>query len=146
MTNIRPIPLASPLVKLVIRHSHSGLVQVVAKYDKFITTSETIKTKVISKISVLDVKNPPFFGVGEKGDLILGKPEFCESVKEICEELRIIIESLAIRTMYDDSSFYNKMIFIQTLDDIDSKSPEWEATFAKQVEMVAKLLDGTVVE
>ncbi|MBO7713260.1 MAG: hypothetical protein J6S85_06790 [Methanobrevibacter sp.] len=146
MTTIKAIPLVPPLVKLVIRRRDSGLVEVVTKYKIHTESPETSNTKVISKLYVVDVKNPPFFEVGEERSLILGRPEFCKRVKDICEELGIFIESLAIRTMRDNSMFPDKIVFIQSLDGIDKESPEWEATFAKQAEMVSEFLDGTVLE
>ena len=146
MTNNDVVTSKNPVIKFVIRESYSGLVAVVAKYKIPTESPETFKMKVISKIHLTDVKNSAFFEVGEKGSLILSKPEFAKSVEKICKELGIVIEMLVIRTMCEESSFAHKMIFTESLNGIDRESPEWKSTFTKQVEMVVKLLDGTVVE
>ena len=146
MTNNEVITPENPVVKLVVRQSSFGLIQVVAKTKLPTESGEDSKIKVLSKISLKDVINSPFFVVGGEDGIILGKPGFCDSLKKICEELRINIDVLTVRTMDNDSAFPYKIIITQSLDDIDSKSPEWEATFVKQVEMVVKLLNGTRIE
>ena len=145
MENNEMVIPVCPLVKLVVRKFYNGKVEIFVKYDVFMKSSVSRTTKLIFAISLVDVKNSPFVEVGGKGGITLVRPEFCESVTDICKELGIVIESLVLKTINDNISFPpHEMVFIQSLESIDRDYPEWSNTFAKQGEMVATLLNGTI--
>ena len=146
MTNNEVITPENPEVKLVIREYDSGRVQVVVKFKIPTESGDEHQTKLLSKISLTNVKNLPFFEVGGKGGIILGKVEFCESLKNICKELGITIKTLLVRTVSKDSGSPNRIILTQSLDGIDKESPEWEDTLVKQAKMVVELLDGDLLQ
>ena len=145
MTNNEVFTPTYPVVKLAVCQSSSGKFRVGVKV-KFLTESSKIHpAKVLSQIDLTDVKNTPFFTVEGKSNLVLARPEFCEKVTNISKELGIRIDSLVVRTMSFPDKYPHKIIFTQSLPRKDKGTQKWEATFIKQVEIVANLLDETVI-
>ena len=135
------------VVTLVIKESaYDGAVQVLAQ-TKLLTASGDTQDKVLAKISLKDVKNSPFFDMNGEGSKMMYKPAFCENVEKISDELGIIINFQQVGTTDKENGFVNQMVFYENFEGfVDTTYPEWEASFIKQVQRVAQLLDGTVIE
>ena len=135
------------VVTLIVKESwYEGPGQVLAK-TKVLSASGDTQDKVLCKISLRDIKNSPFCDMNGEGANMMYKPHFCKNVEKISEELGITINFQQVGSTDKENGFVHKMVFYENFKGfVDMTYPEWEAPFIKQVQRVAQLLDGTVIE